>query len=143
MAALRAGQVAGGRATRRPSPGLLGPSLVDRRPAPSGTRQTWGHTMRTSSRARQGLSQRGQTRHGGLVWRLLIPAMVALLAFGLVAVSTQAMVTPDSTAGMLRQKTPPAPSSTPAVAVRPAQLLWPPGTTADTYRFTTVTKTFS
>jgi hypothetical protein len=68
--------------------------------------------------------------------------MVALLAMGLVAVSTQAMVASDSTAGMLRQKTPPVPSVTLAVAARPAPLIWPPGTTADSYRFTTVTKTF-
>lgn len=42
---------------------------------------------------------------------------------------------------MLRQKTPPVPSPTPAVTALPAQLIWPPGTTAETYRFTNVTKT--
>jgi hypothetical protein len=67
--------------------------------------------------------------------------MFALAALALVAVSTQATVAPDSTAEMLRQKTPPVSSPSPGVTARPAQLVWPPGTTADTYRFTNVTKT--
>jgi hypothetical protein len=97
--------------------------------------------MRTSSRPRQGLGQSWQTRRRGLAWRLLVPAIVTLAALGLVAVSTQAMVAPESTAGMARQKTPPAPTLSPTVTPRPAQLIWPPGTTADTYRFTTVART--
>ena len=97
--------------------------------------------MRTSSGARQGFDQRGRARHRGLVWRLLFPAMFSLAALGLIAVSTQATVAPDSTAEMLRQKTPPVSSPTPRVTARPAQLTWPPGTTADTYRSTNVSKT--
>jgi hypothetical protein len=71
----------------------------------------------------------------------LFPAAFTLAALGLIAVSTQATVAPDSTGGMLRQKTPPVPSPTRTVTTLPARLTWPPGTTADTYRFTTVTNT--
>ncbi len=58
--------------------------------------------------------------------------MFTLAALGLIAVSTQATVAPDRTAEMLRQKTPPVPSPKPTVTTLPAQLIWPPGTTADT-----------
>jgi hypothetical protein len=102
--------------------------------------------MRTSSQARHGFGQAGRGRLGGLARRLLLSATFIVAALGLVAVSPQATVLHDSPAEMLRHKTPPVPSpagvgGAPPVTALPAKLIWPPGTTAESYRFTTVTKT--
>ena len=97
--------------------------------------------MRTSSQPRHGLGRKGQGRRGGLAQRLLLWAAFTVTALSLIPISLRATVAPDSTTQGLRHPTPPVPAPSPTATALPDRRIWPPGTTAETYRFTTVTKT--
>src|SRR2546426_183999 len=95
--------------------------------------------MHACSHARQGSCRMRRARRDGLARRLALRVLFTLAAVGLVAASGQAPVSPDVTE--MRRTVPPAPTLRPTRSPSPLHLLWPPGTTAETYRFSSVTKT--